>query len=37
MPVYFVLLQWDGDRLMNIRDFRFARYITDGAEVVVPD
>jgi RNA polymerase sigma-70 factor (ECF subfamily) len=37
VPVYFVLLQWEGGRLMNIRDFRFARYITEGAEVVVPD
>ena len=36
-PVYFVLLQWEGDRLMSIRDFRFARYITEGAEVVVPE
>jgi RNA polymerase sigma-70 factor (ECF subfamily) len=36
-PVYFVLLQWEGDKLMNIRDFRFARYITEGAEVIIPD
>jgi hypothetical protein len=27
---YFVLLQWAGDRLMNIRDFRYARYVTEG-------
>jgi RNA polymerase sigma-70 factor, ECF subfamily len=33
---YFVLLQWAGDRLMNIRDFRYARYVTEGAEVVIP-
>jgi RNA polymerase sigma-70 factor (ECF subfamily) len=36
-PAYFVLLQWAGDRLMNIRDFRHARYVTEGAEVVIPD
>jgi RNA polymerase sigma-70 factor (ECF subfamily) len=34
-PTYFVLLEWAGDRVMNIRDFRFARYVTDGAELVV--
>jgi RNA polymerase sigma-70 factor, ECF subfamily len=33
---YFVLLQWAGDRLMNIRDFRYARYVTEGADVVIP-
>ena len=27
-PAYFVLLQWAGDRLTNIRDFRYARYVT---------
>jgi RNA polymerase sigma-70 factor (ECF subfamily) len=35
-PAYFVLLQWVGDRLTNIRDFRNARYITEGAEIVIP-
>src|SRR5216683_3188413 len=25
-PTYFVLLEWGGDGLVNIRDFRFARY-----------
>jgi RNA polymerase sigma-70 factor (ECF subfamily) len=35
-PAYFVLLQWAGDRLLNIRDFRYARYVTEGAEVVIP-
>jgi RNA polymerase sigma-70 factor (ECF subfamily) len=33
---YFVLLQWAGDRLTNIRDFRYARYATEGAEVAIP-
>jgi RNA polymerase sigma-70 factor (ECF subfamily) len=36
-PTYFVLLQWAGDKLANIRDFRHARYVIEGAEVVVPD
>jgi len=35
-PVYFVLLEWAGDRVANIRDFRFARYVTEGAELIIP-
>jgi RNA polymerase sigma-70 factor, ECF subfamily len=31
-PVYFVLLRWGDGKLTDIRDFRYARYITDGAE-----
>ena len=34
-PSYFILLEWAGDRLVNIRDFRFARYATEGAELFV--
>jgi RNA polymerase sigma-70 factor (ECF subfamily) len=34
-PTYFVLLEWGGDGLVNIRDFRFARYAIEGAEVLV--
>jgi RNA polymerase sigma-70 factor, ECF subfamily len=34
-PSYFILLEWAGDRLINIRDFRFARYATEGAELFV--
>ena len=34
-PSYFILLEWAGDRLVNIRDFRFARYTTEGAELFV--
>ena len=30
---YFVQLEWANGRLINIRDFRYARYVTDGAEV----
>jgi RNA polymerase sigma-70 factor (ECF subfamily) len=32
-PSYFILLEWAGDRLVNIRDFRYARYATEGAEL----
>ena len=31
-PKYFMLLQWSGDKVATIRDFRHARYIIDGAE-----
>ena len=34
-PAYFVLLNWAGDRLVGIRDFRHARYATDGAELLM--
>jgi RNA polymerase sigma-70 factor (ECF subfamily) len=30
--LYFVLLEWRGDRLVGIRDFRYARYAVDDAE-----
>jgi len=36
-PTYFVLLNWAGDRLVGIRDFRHARYATEGAELLVLD
>src|SRR5262249_53249623 len=32
---YFVLLEWADERLVTIRDFRYARYATEGAEFVV--
>ncbi len=37
-PEYFILLEWDGDRVANIRDFRYVPYITLEAdyEVVTP-
>ena len=34
-PTYFVLLEWGGDGLVNIRDVRFARYAIEGAELLV--
>jgi RNA polymerase sigma-70 factor (ECF subfamily) len=36
-PVYFILLDWTGDRLLTIRDFRFARYVMEGADIAVLD
>jgi RNA polymerase sigma-70 factor (ECF subfamily) len=35
MPSYFVLLEWKGGKLLAIRDFRYARYAIDGAELSV--
>jgi RNA polymerase sigma-70 factor, ECF subfamily len=34
-PRYFVLLDWSAAGLIGIRDFRYARYAIDGAEVVL--
>jgi RNA polymerase sigma-70 factor (ECF subfamily) len=34
-PRYFVLLGWDGARIAAIRDFRYARYAIEQAEVAV--
>jgi RNA polymerase sigma-70 factor (ECF subfamily) len=31
-PKYFMLLQWAGDKVGAIRDFRHAPYVTDGAD-----
>jgi RNA polymerase sigma-70 factor, ECF subfamily len=36
-PSYFVLLSWAGDAVISIRDFRHARYATDGAELIALD
>ena len=32
-PTYFVLIEWRGDRLLTIRDFLYAPYVMDGADV----
>jgi RNA polymerase sigma-70 factor (ECF subfamily) len=32
-PAYFVLLEWVGGRVARIRDFHYARYATEGAEL----
>jgi RNA polymerase sigma-70 factor, ECF subfamily len=34
-PAYFVLLGWSGNSVISIRDFLFARYVLEGAELVV--
>jgi RNA polymerase sigma-70 factor (ECF subfamily) len=34
-PTYFMLLGWDRDKVAIIRDFRYARYILDGAEYLI--
>lgn len=31
-PTYFIILEWIGDAVAKIRDFRHARYATEGAE-----
>ena len=36
-PLYFVLLEWTGQRVANIRDFRHARYTVEDAELIVFD
>jgi RNA polymerase sigma-70 factor (ECF subfamily) len=33
-PSYFVLLDWTTDGLIGIRDFRYARYAIEGADIV---
>jgi len=32
---YFVLLNWAGEEIVGIRDFVFARYAMEGAELVM--
>jgi RNA polymerase sigma-70 factor (ECF subfamily) len=34
---YFVLLDWAGEKVVGIRDFVFARYAMEGAELTVID
>jgi RNA polymerase sigma-70 factor, ECF subfamily len=34
-PKYFMLLNWQADKVATIRDFRHAPYIVDGAEYLV--
>ena len=35
VPAYFILLEWTGDNVLTIRDFRYARYVMLDAEPVV--
>ena len=32
--LYFIVLDWAADQLVSIRDFRYARYATEGAELI---
>jgi RNA polymerase sigma-70 factor, ECF subfamily len=34
-PTYFVLLEWVGEDVLGIRDFRYARYVMADAEISV--
>jgi RNA polymerase sigma-70 factor, ECF subfamily len=36
-PLYFILLQWRDDAVTGIRDFRYARYALEGADLFMPD
>ena len=31
LPLYFMLIDWQDGRLLAVRDFRYARYVVDGA------
>ncbi len=33
-PIYFMLVDWADDRLLAVRDFRYARYVVDDAELI---
>jgi RNA polymerase sigma-70 factor, ECF subfamily len=33
-PIYFMLLGWADGRLSDVRDFRYARYAVEGAELI---
>ncbi|HEX9326063.1 MAG TPA: sigma-70 family RNA polymerase sigma factor [Reyranella sp.] len=33
-PIYFMLLDWTDGRLREVRDFRYARYAVEGAELI---
>jgi RNA polymerase sigma-70 factor (ECF subfamily) len=34
-PLYFVTIEWAGDRVASIRDFRYARYALEAAEIFI--
>jgi RNA polymerase sigma-70 factor (ECF subfamily) len=34
-PKYFMLLRWSADKVADIRDFRHASYVIDGAEYLI--
>jgi RNA polymerase sigma-70 factor (ECF subfamily) len=37
VPLYFILLEWADARVATIRDFRYARYVLEGAEWVLAE
>ena len=32
-PAFFILIEWEGDKVAGIRDFHFARYAVEGAHI----
>ena len=34
-PTYFMLLQWSAGKVADIRDFRHARYVVEGADILI--
>jgi RNA polymerase sigma-70 factor (ECF subfamily) len=36
-PAYFVRIEWSGDRIALVRDFRYAAYVVDAARFEVDD
>ena len=33
-PSYFIILEWSDNKIVGIRDFRYARYAVDSADVM---
>ena len=33
---YFILLEWMGEKIVNVRDFRYAGYAIADAEIIIP-
>jgi RNA polymerase sigma-70 factor (ECF subfamily) len=33
-PSYFILLEWNGERIARIRDFRYARYVMEAVDLL---
>ena len=34
LPIYFIVLEWSDNKIISIRDFRYARYAVDSADVM---
>ena len=34
-PLYFMVIEWSGQQVVSIHDFRYARYALEGAQIVV--